>query len=209
MAQQQLNLLTARFVPVQPRLAAAHVPLVALGVLALGALAAMGLRLSADAATAQARQMNASLATLQTQTKALGAAAADAPNAEVNQLKALDAGQRRVLAALQAGVAGGRLGHADHLAALARQATGAVWLTRFSISDDGNSIELEGRMADPAALSPYLRRLNDEARFKGRPFAQLSLKAQEATRDQVAYTAFALRSTPVTPGATITAATTP
>jgi Tfp pilus assembly protein PilN len=209
MAQQQLNLLTARFVPVQPRLAAAHVPMVALGVLALAALAAKGLHLSADAATAQTRQMNASLSALQTQAKSLGSTSADTPNAQVAQLKALDAGQRRVLAALQAGVAGSPLGHADDLAALARQASGAVWLTRFSISDDGASIELEGRMADPAALSPYLRRLNDEPRFKGRPFAQLSLKAQEATRDTMAYTAFALRSTPVAPGATHTAAASP
>ena len=47
-------------------------------------------------------------------------------------------------------------------------------------------------MTDAAVLTDYLRSLNAEPRFKGRPFAQLSLKAVDGAGG--VYTEFALRS---------------
>ena len=109
----------------------------------------------------------------------------------------MDGNQRRIRTALEGGAAGGREGHADYLLALARQASGAVWITGFSVSDDGSAVELEGRMSDTAQLTDYLRRLNAEPRFKGRPFAQLNLKASDANGASLPHTEFALRSSAV------------
>ena len=74
-------------------------------------------------------------------------------------------------------------------------AQGSVWITGFGVSDDGSALELEGRMSAPHLLPDYLRRLNQEARFRGRPFAQLSLNAIDRSSGAVLpYTEFALRS---------------
>ena len=108
----------------------------------------------------------------------------------------------------ESGVAAGvREGHAGLLVALARQASGQVWLTGLAVSDDGQAIDLEGRMTDSSALADYLRRLNDEPRFKGRPFAQLTLKAAGNGGERLPYTEFSLRSAPA--GAAAATGTTP
>ena len=54
-----------------------------------------------------------------------------------------------------------------------------MWLTAFSVSADAAALELQGRMTDPHRLPDYLRHLNSEPLFKGRTFAQMSLKAVE------------------------------
>lgn len=115
---------------------------------------------------------------------------------EVSRLRQLEAGQRRIRAALDGGAAGARDGHAQYLVALARQASGALWITGFAVSDNGQAITLEGRMTEPSVLADYLRRLNAEPRFKGRPFAQLSLTSVEAGVNGAAhgFTEFVLRS---------------
>jgi hypothetical protein len=59
-------------------------------------------------------------------------------------------------------------------------------------------------MTDARQLPSYLRRLNGEPLFKGREFAQLSLKTVEplaALGGNASYAEFALRSTPALPEA--------
>ena len=63
------------------------------------------------------------------------------------------------------------------------------------------AIDLEGRMTDSSVLTDYLRRLNDEPRFRGRPFAQLTLKSAGSNGERLPWTEFALRSTPAAAGA--------
>jgi hypothetical protein len=75
-----------------------------------------------------------------------------------------------------------------------------VWITGLAVSDDGSAIDLEGRMTDSSMLADYLRRLNDEPRFKGRPFAQLTLKSAGGNGERLPYTEFVLRSTPAVDG---------
>ena len=193
---QQLNLFEARFAPQALRFSARQ------GLLAMGlVLAASGaishaLRWAEGRASAEAQTVLASLATLRAQQQARSASAPVGTEAELAQLRTLDAGQRRIGAALDAGLAGAREGHADYLVALARKASPALWITGFSVADDGQTIALEGRMSDAAALTDYLRSLNAEPRFKGRPFAQLSLRAVDSTGTALPYTEFALRSSP-------------
>jgi hypothetical protein len=65
------------------------------------------------------------------------------------------------------------------------------------VSEDGSAVDLDGRMTDTAQFTDYLRRLNAEPRFKGRPFAQLNLKATDASGAALPYTEFSLRSSAV------------
>ena len=197
---QQLNLNDPRFTPRRLRASARHSLLAMAGLLLLCFAAGQGLRWQAGHSRDQSLALQAGLATQRSALLAQSPAQAhqtqgqNSPEAEVARLQQLDAAQRRILAALDQGVAGtshhGHEGHAGYLMALARQASAQLWLTGFSVSEDGRDIDLEGRMSDANALPGYLRGLNAEPRFKGRPFAQLSLKAV----DGEPYTAFALRS---------------
>ena len=191
---QQLNLFDPRFAPRALRFSAQQGLLAVAGALLLTLLASGGLRWVSDQAAAAGRQAEADQAPLRARLAALGAGANTGAGSELQQLQAVDAGQRRIRGALEGGAAGVREGHADYLLALARQASGTVWITGFSVSDDGNAVELDGRMTDTAQFTDYLRRLNAEPRFKGRPFAQLNLKATDASGASLPYTEFSLRS---------------
>ena len=191
---QQLNLLDARFSP-QPQRWSARQGLLAMAlVLALSAAGTQTLRWSTGRALAESRELEHQITPLKAQRQTLGAAANLAPEAELAQLRQLEAGHRRITAALDAGVAGAREGHADSLEALARRASAALWITGFAVAEDGGAIELTGRMADAGVLTDYLRSLNAEPRFKGRPFAQLSLKSVDQHGVALPYTEFALLS---------------
>lgn len=194
---QQLNLFDARFAHQRLRFSARHGLVVMAGVLGLSVLGGAALRWAAGQATVQADTAQAAMAPLRAQVAALAASGGGMAASELQQLQTVEAGQRRIRAALEAGAAGARDGHADYLLALARQASAALWITGFAVSDDGSAIDLEGRMTEPAVLTDYLRRLNAEPRFKGRPFAQLNLKASDANGVALPYTEFALRSVAV------------
>jgi hypothetical protein len=196
---QQLNLFDARFLPQSLRFSARQGLTAAAVFLLLSLAGGQALRWSAANADAHRKQAEAALTTLRSQAAAAPRTAASAPGGELAQLQQTETTQRRVRAALEAGAAGTREGHADYLIALARQATGSLWITGFAVSDDGSAIDLEGRMSDTNVLANYLRRLNAEPRFKGRPFAQLSLRSTENNGAALPYTEFALRSTAVNP----------
>ena len=191
---QQLNLLNARFAPPPQRYSARQGLLAMAAVLLLTAAGSQSLRWASSAALASSRSIEAQMAPLKAQRQALTGPAAIAPEAELAQLRALEAGHRRIAAALESGVAGAREGHAEYLEALARRATGALWITGFSVAEDSGAIELTGRMSDTAVLTDYLRSLNAEPRFKGRPFAQLSLRSVDKQGQPLPYTEFALLS---------------
>jgi len=191
---QQLNLFDARFARQRLRFSARHGLMAMAGVLALSVLGGGALRWAAGQATVKADTAQAAMAPLRAQVAALAASGGGVAASELQRLQSVEAGQRRIRAALEAGAAGAREGHADYLLALARQASAALWITGFAVSDDGSAIDLEGRMTEPAVLTDYLRRLNAEPRFKGRPFAQLNLKASDANGAALPYTEFALRS---------------
>jgi Fimbrial assembly protein (PilN) len=122
--------------------------------------------------------------------------------AEQQHLQVLEAAQQQLRHAIDTGLAGPQQHYSDYLLALSRQTRSGLWLTGFSVAADGRSLDLTGRMTDPAQLTEYLRRLNEEPLFKGREFAELSLKATpqdagSAVTDPGA-TEFVLRSQPRT-----------
>jgi hypothetical protein len=72
-----------------------------------------------------------------------------------------------------------------------------MWITGFSVSPDGQSLELRGRALDAAAVPDYLAHLNAEPVFRGRQFGQLSLSAvlpEGAAEGAAPITEFTLRS---------------
>lgn len=200
---QQLNLFDPRFAPRPARWSALHGALAVGCCLGLGALAAGALQWAAHDTLREAGTLEAEQAPLRQRLLEKARQAPALPtqdlDAELAQLKALEAGQRRIRAALDAGVAGARDGHADYLVALARQASAQVWITGFSVSEGGDTLVLDGRMTDASALTDYLRSLNAEPRFRGRPFAQFNLQAVTGSDGQALYTEFSLRATAPAP----------
>lgn len=168
------------------------------------AVAAAALKWQADAHAQRSTALQQSTAQLQAQ---LAARAAASPSTrtnaqEIQRLRQQAAGQRQVQAALDAGTAAaGTALPSEFLLALARQSHPSLWITGFVVSADERTLEIRGRMLDASALPDYLRRLNAEALFKGRSFAQLDIRSPEppAGADQPAatpYPEFVLRSLP-------------
>ncbi len=196
---QQLNLLDPRFTPRPLPWSSRQGMLACAALLAACVAAGQAMQWGATRTEVEAKTRQDGNGLLRAQLLALPKVAAQdgSPDAELQRLKAVAAAQQRVQSTLAAGIAGNHEGHAEYLLALARQAPGTVWITGFNVSEDGSAIELEGRMIDTAVFANYLRRLNAEPRFRGRPFAQLQLKglAAAGTADGGAVTEFALRST--------------
>ena len=139
---------------------------------------AFGLRVKSSQALVLATAAEAKLDGLRSQVTAAPSARLPSISAtELARLRAVESGQARVRAALDSGKVGATQGHSPYLLALSRQMQGKLWLTEFSVASDGRSLELGGRMTNPRELPDYLRRLNAEPLFRGREFAQLSLKA--------------------------------
>lgn len=194
---QQINLMHAGLVrrrePWNSRHALLAVALA--GLMLVGAT--LALRHLAHAAQAQALDAERQLAARRQHTAPVDAAARPSRAAlELQRLRDIEAGQRQVQAAMASGSAGQTQGYAAYFMALSRQAQPALWITGFGVSADGAALELNGRMAEPTLLPDYLRRLNTEPLFKGRHFAQLSLKSVAADAPAAAgrLTEFALRS---------------
>jgi Fimbrial assembly protein (PilN) len=95
---------------------------------------------------------------------------------QLQRLRDRDAAVQRLQGLLANGSAGRREGYVDYLEALARQAHPAVWITGLTLQGSDDAIEIRGRMTDPAVLPDYLRSLQSEPRFKGRPFAALQIR---------------------------------
>ena len=168
-----------------------------------GVSVALAASLQSFSAKSQAQSvvLEQDLATLQARVAALGAPAPSRQAIELARLRAVDAGQRRLRAALDSGQAGSTRGYSEYFLALSRQTQGTLWLTGFTVAADGRALEIGGRMTDPRQLPDYLRRLNGEPLFKGREFAQLNLKTVELAAPLSGYAEFALRSTPGAPEA--------
>jgi hypothetical protein len=173
-----------------------HALLAMAAVLALVHGGAVWLRQGTLQAQAQAAELQAVAAA---RPLAMGLATTGTPaQAELDQLRRLADGQHRVRQALAHGVLGnGAEGYTSYFTALARQAQPNLWITGLALGHDAQDLTLEGRMLDTHSLAPWLRRLADEPRFKGRSFAQLQLR--RATEAGVSVTEFSLRSVPAAP----------
>jgi MSHA biogenesis protein MshI len=113
---------------------------------------------------------------------------------QLEQLRQRETIQRQMRDVLKGAGAQASTGYSDYLMALGRQAQAQLWITGLLVEGDGRNLELRGRTTDPANLPPYLARLHEEERFKGRRFAQVELQAVvDETETPQGLTDFVLR----------------
>ena len=219
---QHLNLLDESMRPRRERFSSTD------GLIALAALVVVlglvdgGLNLAARREERNGHVAQQQLIELQSHAPAATAnASAGLSAAELAALQARFAASQQVRGAIQNGSAGSLQGYSLYLVALARQSQNmgshALWITDLSVAADGGGLDLQGRMTDPRVLPDYLNRLNDEPLFRGRAFAQVSLRALPAPSDVDAgaagpgdlapasrITEFALHANPVGPAGAAT-----
>ncbi|MFP5393991.1 MAG: PilN domain-containing protein [Gammaproteobacteria bacterium] len=96
------------------------------------------------------------------------------------QLKAL----HDIDVTLKGGAMGTVSGYAEYFKALARQSSGAVWLTGVSISGAGTQIGLQGRALQADAVPAYIGRLTTEPAMQGKTFGSLSMGRPQVKDDK-------------------------
>lgn len=96
---------------------------------------------------------------------------------ELEQLRRTEGLQQKLMDALARIVAGSANGYGEFLMGLGRQTMDGVWVTRFRVANDGQDMELSGRLMQPTLLPAYIDRLRKEEEFKGRTFEQVDMKA--------------------------------
>lgn len=121
-------------------------------------------------------------------------------DAELSRVRAIEQAIAKVQASLRGPAdSASAPAYSAYFEALANQAHGALWITGFSVSPDGQSLELRGRALDAAAVPDYLARLNAEPVFRGRQFAQLNVTtvgSDGAVEAGAVLTEFVVRSGP-------------
>lgn len=106
--------------------------------------------------------------------------------AEVARLEADVTSRRAVLAVVQGGDVGNPQGVSAYFAAFARHPTPGVWLTGFSVGEDGNELRVRGRALHADLVPAYLKVLNGDAVMRGRLVTELKLVARQETQSQPA-----------------------
>ena len=158
---------------------------------AIGLLAGGALTIMASQAGGRVQQVEAELANLQRL-----ATAPEASNVtrELDELRRREVMQTQLREVLQGRMSSASMGYSDFLVALGRQSQAGLWITNLRVRGDGRDVELTGRMTNPSALPQYLRRLEQEDRFKGRRFAQIEMRdIGEGDKVPVGVTEFTLR----------------
>lgn len=178
---QHLNLLDEAMRPRRERFSSVDGLRALAALLVVIGLVNAGLRLAADRSALAAQSAQQELMALQSRPAAAAAVAGAPSPSELAALQRRYATTQQVFAAIQSGAAGSVQGYSPYLTALARQSQNlggrALWITELSIAADGSGLDLKGRMTDPRVLPEYLNHLNGEPLFRGRSFAQVSLRA--------------------------------
>jgi len=71
---------------------------------------------------------------------------------------------------------GNTKGYSEYMRAFARQITGGIWLTGFTIQGAGNDISIQGSALRPDEVPAYLNRLKREPVMAGASFATLEMQ---------------------------------
>jgi len=178
---QHLNLLDEAMRPRRERFSSVDGLRALAALLVVIGLVNAGLRLAADRSAQAAQAAQQELTALQSRPATVAAVAGAPSPAELAALQRRYASTQQVYTAIQSGAAGSVQGYSQYLTALARQSQNlggrALWITELSIAADGSGLDLLGRMTDPRVLPEYLNHLNGEPLFRGRSFAQMSLRA--------------------------------
>ncbi|MEO8716970.1 MAG: hypothetical protein ABI423_01980 [Burkholderiales bacterium] len=99
--------------------------------------------------------------------------------AEVTRLEADVRSRRGMLDVLQGGDLGNTTGFSRYFEAFARHPMRGVWLTGFSVADNGNVLNIRGRVLHPELVPEYLKSLNKDDVMRGRLVTELRLVARD------------------------------
>lgn len=99
--------------------------------------------------------------------------------AEVARLEADLHARRAALDLLLGGGLGNTDGFSRYFAAFARHSLRGIWLTGFSVGDNGNVLSIRGRVLHPDLVPAYLKALNEEDVMRGRLVTELKLVARD------------------------------
>ncbi len=98
-------------------------------------------------------------------------------DADIRKMEARVAGNREVLSFLQKGDFGSHVAYSEVMRALARKTMPGVWLTRLSLNDTDNGIDIGGQVLQGVLLPAYIKSLSSEAAFKGHSFSSVLMRA--------------------------------
>jgi hypothetical protein len=177
---QQINLFNPLFMR-QEKYFSARTMLQSLGLIALGLIAfyVYALVQSRDLGRLAAGY-SSQLAAQRAQFLALGAQGrSKLLEAEVARLEADVEARRGMLGMLQGGGLGNTNGFSRYFEAFARHPMRGVWLTGFSVADNGNALNIRGRVLHPDLVPQYLKALNNDDVMRGRLVTELKLVARD------------------------------
>jgi hypothetical protein len=179
---QQINLYEVRLRPRHELVSARNVG-IALGLL-LALLVALSVvtRAAAERSAIELSALQAEVSAAQQGLAALGKTLAERKvsrqlQAEIEGARAQLASRSAVMALLDSGQLGSGTGFSGLMSGFARQASGDLWLTAFSVGQGGQEIEIRGRLLDSSKLPAYVMRLGSEPAFSGRRFATLEMNS--------------------------------
>lgn len=107
--------------------------------------------------------------------------------------------EREEILGIQAGAGGDGHGFSEYLRAFARQSVNGLWLTSFTLSENGSKMVIGGRALRPDLVPDYIRRLGKEKVMRGQPFSTLDMtltkiQSLSAGKGPEGYFEFKLRS---------------
>ena len=177
---REINLYNPALAPKVELFSGAAVLFALAGVLTLSLLAWTGAGMQAAGAALRESAQATQLAQAQAEVTRLAQQAAQRkPDAAVREdlarIDALLAARNQVMATLDSGALGDTGGVSEYFRAFARQTTGGLWLTGFSIAGAGSQIVIQGRTLDAALVPGFLARLRDEDALRGHSFESLSV----------------------------------
>lgn len=182
---QQINLYEARLRPSQEWLTGRRVAVLALVLLVMLAGGTVFARLSAERAEKDLAAWKSEVLAEQEKLAALNKSFAErrlpaALQSELETTRAMLATRKDVVALIDSGRLGNSSGFSEIMYGFARQASGDLWLSGFSVSMGGQEIEIRGRLFDSGKLPGYVQRLSREPVFQGRRFAALDMQSIDA-----------------------------
>jgi Tfp pilus assembly protein PilN len=105
--------------------------------------------------------------------------------AELKRLNATLLDQQRLIEVLREQPLGSAEGFSPYLAALGRQRTPELWLTRIAVNGGSHAIELTGRSTRAALVPEYLQTLGREPALSGQRFDRLDIDRDEESGQAV------------------------
>lgn len=179
--RQQVNLYTAELRPAKAPFDFSQVSWLALALLVLIGLAAMGVAWHAHVLAGRQAAIQQQIDVLQSQQSHLSEQVKQMhvnPQLQqsVDRLEQSIKQRQALVGRLHQVRSSNAQGFSSVLTALARQSLSKLWLTDIRLNGETGAITLTGRTIDPERVPQYLARLRNEPAFSGKAFAEFHMQ---------------------------------